>query len=384
MKWLLSLLLVSGIGSDTISENFGSIGKRNKPSTQSEFVIIDDLPYELTTVVGSYLLTGTFSGSTPTWSADPSGETGSCTDFGSGIFKCAVDINPDEVGEGVEVITVANEASDSVTLGYYVTDTDGDTVSDLHTALRSQDIDGLYNQGLLDDSYITDLINAGTSGLDLTQSVEANKPKLKLNIVNGQPVIRCDGNDIISGITGNDWIFLNNGSDFTVEYVFATSSSNPNSFQSIVTTASSLGSSGNRGLSLFHDDRVSSSREDRAMFFLSSGTSLNLQIQSINDAAPSGIFNTITVLLDDDSGAGIDGTQICNGTVCGTANRSSTYSSLAPTSPLSICGTTSGAGALTGDIFTVLIYNKALSSTQLNINEAVNEWAFGSSFPVTP
>jgi hypothetical protein len=37
MKWLLSLLLVTGIGSDTISENFGTIGKRNIQS-QSEVI----------------------------------------------------------------------------------------------------------------------------------------------------------------------------------------------------------------------------------------------------------------------------------------------------------------------------------------------------------
>ena len=55
-----------------------------------------------------------------------------------------------------------------------------------------------------------------------------------------------------------------------------------------------------------------------------------------------------------------------------------------PLGPLTLCAETDAGVPLTGDLFRVLIYASALTSTQRGINLAVDEWALGGTLPVTP
>ena len=329
-------------------------------------------PYTRTVGCGSVTITGTYiNGSFPnaTWSASPSGASGSCTNGGAGVFSCVVSVAPDAVGEGVETITVTDGdvANDqTVDLGFYV---DG-----AHTCFLSQSVNGSYNVGLADLDAVATWENLGTSALDVTQGTGSLQPTFRTGIVGGQPVVRCDGGDRLQAATASPWIFMHNGTDSTISSVSQRTGTAAQ--QHIVT---------NKGAS----DIVIGARlmylptNVRSYFNLGGGATV-WSIQSANNAAAINLFHGITGITDDDGGAGADGFLDTNGTVV-SSTAASAYSAAASGNGLALCADGSAlTQPLTGDIFRIIIYQSALTSTQRGINKAVDEWALGGTLPVTP
>jgi len=81
------------------SRNWGATGgwtSTTKPSGAS--LTINAMPYTRTVTCGSYTLTGSASGAgAVSWSASPSGASGSCT--GTTSWSCVVSVAPDATGE---------------------------------------------------------------------------------------------------------------------------------------------------------------------------------------------------------------------------------------------------------------------------------------------
>jgi hypothetical protein len=284
-----------------------------------------------------------------------------------------VDVDPDAVGEGVETVTVTRgSATDTETIGFYV---DGE-----HSCFLAQSVNGSYNSGLANADAIATWVNLGSSAKNVTQGTGSAQPSYRTAVVGGQPVVRCDGGDLIAASSATDWAFLNNGNDFTVEIVAATSSSNPNALQALVATADGNGAA-NRGILHAYDDRAGSSRNDSLLTSLSNGTSFQFATAAANGTVASAVFHGLQNVLDE--GTGSEWNSYVDGTARITVASVTGYSAGDPQLPLSICQANS-LWPLTGDSFRVLIYQSALTSTQRGINKAVDEWALGGTLPVTP
>jgi hypothetical protein len=325
-------------------------------------VTIDAMPYTRTVTCDTYTVTGTYTGTAPTtWSASPSGDTGSCTDLGGGTFSCDVDVDPDASGEGVETITIGN---DSVDIGFYV--------SGSHSCFLAQSVDGSYNSTLADNDPVATWENLGTSALDVTQGTAVNQPTFKTSIVNGSPVVRADGNDNLSATTASDWTYLHDGTGMTIDAIALMTSGS--AINNIATT--STGSGSNRGIGWRTVSTAATS------FYLSDGAALRINVASANDVFTAGTFNNHMVMLA--SADTPDHTQYINGTSVQSGNSSAAFSSSDPANPLFLFSTPAPAFPLTGDVFRVVIYASALTSTQRAINQSVDEWALGGTLPVTP
>jgi hypothetical protein len=333
------------------------------PLGEAAAVTIDAMPFTRTVTCSTYTLTGTASGGSGavSWSASPSGASGACT--GTTSWSCVVDVDPDAVGEGVEVITVARSGatSDTETIGFYV---DGE-----HSCFLAQSINGTYNSGLVNADPVATWENLGSSALDVTQGTGSAQPSYRTAVVGGQPVVRCDGGDRVAASTAADWIFLANGTDVTAEVIEKSSSANA--------TFISTSSNDNTTLQKFLFWRIGAQLQS-----VLTGASLAVAATS-GSVLSTTQFELLGSVLDDDGGAGVDLTVYRNGSSAATGTTGAAYATSA-SSALTVCATANGTFPITGDLFRVLIYQSALSATQRGINKAVDEWALGGTLPVTP
>ena len=325
-------------------------------------VTIDAPAYTRTVTCSDYTLTGTASGpEAVTWSASPSGASGACT--GTTSWSCVVDVAPDAVGEGVEVITVTQGTlTDTETIGFYV---DGE-----HSCFLSQNVNGSYNVGLTDRDAVATWENLGSSALDATQGTAAAQPTFRTEFVNGQPIVRCDGGDVVTNSPASGWQFLHDGTDNTMDVVALDNA-----------TGGGQVYAGNTSASVTN-----------GMWVASNGASL---LNAMRDAAGAALFNFnvagapghaayrfegLTSVLDE---GGATEASFYKANTLIASQASVTGYSVTATNPFAICAAQSAYYTF-GDVFRISIYQSAISSTQRGINKAVDEWALGGTFPVTP
>lgn len=334
-------------------------------------VTIDAQPFTRTVTCSDYTLTGTAPGAgAVTWAASPSGDSGACT--GTTSWSCVVNVDPNAVGEGVEVITVTQGVfTDTETIGFYV---DGE-----HSCFLAQSYDGAYNAGKADLAAVATWVNLGSSALDVTQGVGSAQPTYRTGIVGGQPVVRCDGGDKIAATTAADWTFVANGTTTSTEVLWIQTVA-ASTFYSPIGTAR-LAAAG-RGFSIAMND--STVNEGHRTYTWNGANTITFS-SSVANVMPAGKFSIASMQIFIDAG-GVDLIQYTN--AVSTATSEQTFSVAAPSSALTICsGNNSGSDEfpITGDIFRAIIYSGTLlDATQRGINKAVDEWALGGSLPVTP
>jgi len=331
-------------------------------------VTMNATPFERTVVCQEIEIEGTTTGGATSaiWTASPSGESGACTIFPPDpSVACNIIITPDAVGEGVETITVTatgpgGDGTDTFTLGFYV--------ADMHSCFLSQNIDGIYNTtGIADLDAVATWTNMGTSSLDVTQGVAGSQPSYRTAVVGGQPVVRCDGGDRVAASTATDWNFLHTGNDNSMEAVFKHGSA---AEETVV--ANVVYSGGQRGSSLSSLTGTGTRfrRFSAALWFAEAAATTSATAFYLQSLVHT--FSTTTFV-----GYVNNSTAVTVGSL--------TYSALDAQQALNICSNPTPAGQLTGDVFRVLIYQSALSSTQRGINKAVDEWALGGgALPVAP
>jgi lysophospholipase L1-like esterase len=335
-------------------------------------VRIDAMPFARTVTCSDYTLTGTAPGAgAVSWAASPSGASGACT--GTTSWSCVVDVAPDTAGEGVETITVSQSGATggTVTIGFYV---EGE-----HSCFLAQSYDGAYNAGKADLAAVATWVNLGSSALNVTQATGSAQPTYRTGIVGGQPVVRCDGGDRVAAATAADWNLLHNGSDVTTESLFYGSHPDPNARLFLMATTTAVAGAP-VGYILQIDDRVAGPFDDRVFAFMGNGGAFAVSLTSATDNnAPAQMFNLAQMTLNDT--AGVDAFLYANGSQIASASGAS-YSVADATGPLTLCAGTGGASPFTGDMFRNMIYPVELTTTQLDINRAVDQWALGGTLPV--
>ena len=377
MRWALLLLLAFPLHANAVRFG-GQTAERAVTLPSASPLAITSQPFTRTvTCTGARTLTGTATGAgAVTWVASPDGASGACT--GTTSWSCPVAVSPNAVGEGVETITVSQAGGGSATveLGFYV--------AGAHSCFLAQSYDGAYNAGKLNLDAVGTWVNLGSSALNVTQATGSAQPTYRTAIVGGQPVVRCDGGDRVSGAVTADWTFLNTGVDFTMEHVSATSLADPNALMLVISTAATV-AGGSRGTTLAYDDRAASSRNNRQQHTVANGVALPIAIVSPADGSmPAQRFNESHLQFHDDGGAGNDAFLYANGTLDVAGAASTTFSALDPVGPITFCAGTTGTSPFAGDLFRVAVYSSLLTATQLGINLAVDAWALGGTLPVSP
>jgi hypothetical protein len=273
----------------------------------------------------------------------------------------------------VETITVsqAGGGSASVDVGFYV---DGS-----HSCFLAQSVDGTYNSTLVNADAVATWVNLGSSALNVTQATGSAQPSLRTSVVGGQPVVRCDGGDLVAATTAADWTFVANGTTTSTEILWSQGVA-AGSFYSPIGTAR-LASAG-RGFAIAMND--STVNEGHRTYTWNAGPAI-VTTTSAADVMPDGKFNLASMQIFIDAG-GVDLIQYTN--AVSTATSEQTFTASGTTSALTICSSNSSgldAFPITGDVFRALIYNGTLlDATQRGINLAVDEWALGGTLPVTP
>ena len=326
-------------------------------------VTLASMPYTRTvTCTGSYTLTGTAteSPSSVSWSASPSGDSGSCT--GTSSFSCVVAIAPNAAGEGVETITVTatngtGNGTDTETIGFYV--------NGAHSCFLSQSVDNSYNSTLANNDPVTTWKNLGSSALNITQATGSAKPTFLTSFTASQPIVSFDGGDVlVSSAASTSWDFLSKN-PVTMESVFDFPTDNGNN----MAVSSTFLAAGSLIASDFRTTAVGNA-------VISVGGS---------DPTGTGAFYAgvlhLSQTIRDDSGTP-DINSYTNGTLMATGATGANEAA-AETFRLGDSGN-SIVTFLTGYIYRFVAYSSALSTTQIQINEAVDEWALNASLPVTP
>lgn len=343
-----------------------------RPDGAAPGVVINATPFTRTvTCTGAITLTGTAPGAgAVSWAASPDGASGACT--GTTSWSCAVAVAPNAVGEGVETITVTQGAlTKTVDVGFYV--------AGAHSCFLAQSYDGAYNSGKADLDAVSTWVNLGSSALNVTQATGSAQPTYRTSIVGGQPVIRCDGGDRMQAATAADWNFMHNGADMSSESLFYGSHPDPNARLFLMSTTTAV-SGGPVGYILQIEDRIAGPFDDRVFSFMGNGGAFAVSLTSVTDNnAPAQMFSLAQMTLNDT--AGVDAFLYANGSQIASASGSA-YSVADATGPLTICAGTAGASPFTGDMFRNMVYPVELTTTELDINLAVDEWALGGALPV--
>jgi len=322
------------------------------------------------TCTGAITLTGTATGAgAVSWAASPDGASGACT--GTGSWSCAVAVSPNAAGEGVEAITVsqAGGGSSTVDVGFYV--------SGAHSCFLAQSYDGAYNSGKANADAVATWVNLGSSSKNVTQATGSAQPSYRLNLYGQQPGISFDGGDRIIGATAADWTFMHTGVPVTTDSV-----SRYTAFTSTGIVMSTMTGSANTILG--SRTAYVATSGGRCFYNVGNGAASNFLPIGAASTGDGFRMHLNQTTLNDDGGAGIDASIFTEGLANGTATRANAYG-VTDANAIALGGnpvTGTGANFLTGDLWRVIIYQSQLTSTQLAINEAVDEWAIGGSFPI--
>jgi lysophospholipase L1-like esterase len=321
---------------------------------------ITALPYTRTvTCTGDITLTGTATGAgAVSWAASPDGASGACT--GTTSWSCAVAVSPNAAGEGVETITITQGANTaSVDVGFYV---DG-----ARACYLAQSVNGTYNNGLADASAVATWVDLGSGAKNVTQATGSAQPSLRLSVTNGQPMVRWDGGDGLAAAAAADWTFLHDGTGATAQVVSSTTSSG---FGTLFATSRVT----DRGFAVRYETTF------KVVTYLHDGAVVTLTAASTNNTIVSGQYHDVT--YTNASASTPDVNEYVNNTVVASGTPTA-VSALAPSNPFTI-GKSPASGTLqfTGDMWRVILYTTELTSTELGINKAVDEWALGGSLPL--
>lgn len=216
---------------------------------------------------------------------------------------------------------------------------------------------------MVNNDAITTWENLGSSALDVTQATSTMRPLYNTNVVGGQPVVTFQNDDELGETTVANWTWTGlTGTTFELAYRHTDTGTIAMPFTTFGTEGAYMGvdlRSTRTGVPLARNGGTNLTTEPTNTFAIGQ---YNLQQAVRNDAGTP------------------DATMYGNGTSI------NTVTSQTNVTPNTI-GIRIGRGStynFAGAIWQVRLYQTALSATELGINEAVDEWALGASFPVTP
>jgi len=137
-----------------------------------------------------------------------------------------------------------------------------------------------------------------------TQGAGGTQPTLTPNGLNGLNVLSFNGSQWLTSVdTAATWNFLHNTNGSSIFAVWkAGNISDPNAIHGLM--GNNAGLSGNTGFYILYDDRVSSSRNDRALTQVSRGVGGNsaAQVQTADGAHPANVPTIISLISDPSNG----------------------------------------------------------------------------------
>lgn len=181
-----------------------------------------------------------------------------------------------------------------------------------------------------DSSAVTQWNDLSGNGFHATQGTSAKQPTLKTNILNGLPIVRFDGVDDFLAHT-----YDNNSQPFTC-FAIAKRSAGPVAYQNIIQAGNPLITA-----------RLLSSANWGAYFTADKPSSYSID----------GVFTIMSLVCR--SNTDID--FVTNGTLEASAGGAWFYGAARKAIG---AGTNTGADYLTGDIAEILVYNRALSTSE--------------------
>lgn len=224
--------------------------------------------------------------------------------------------------------------------------------------LDSTDVDGNSSPDALNNGDpVTTWVSKGSVTDNPTQGGASTlKPTYTTNCIGSRPCLRFDGGDWLRATTASNFTFMHNGAGSTVYTVVKTSAS---AIGTIVAT--STGSAASIGMGHRYNTSF------RASYYNADGTTLNINLNSANNAVGTSLFDVMTTTLGNHVNPGtiyVNGTQVAaSGTVA--------FSAAAPAGAMTIGATTAGGSNLTGDVLQVLVYAAEHDATQ---RAAVQTW----------
>ena len=112
---------------------------------------------------------------------------------------------------------------------------------------------------------------------------------------------------------------------------------------------------------------------------MGNGATLPFAYVGANDSISQRFWHSQSTILNDDGGAGADAFHYVDGVLLSSTITSVAYSAGTPVQQFRIGMST----VVAPDVWRVMVYQSALTTTQQDINKAVDEWAFGGTLPVT-
>lgn len=374
MNPLLVALALSGTAIRPFPDMRGDLSIRPDQSTvpPPTAIDIDALPYTRTLVCGSYTLTGTSAGADLVeWSVSPGSASGACS--GTDTWSCVVTVSPTSAATATPTVTVTastsgGELTDTVALGFFP--------GSAYSCYLAQNVDASYNSTLANGDAVATWQDSTTNNRDLTQGTAGAQPSVRLQVVgaNSQPMVSCDGGDVIAASTAAAWTFLHNGSPRTVVGGAITRSDNPTVNQTLASNKANTDAS--RGYRLLLMD---SGINDSVRLQVGDNSAGILTVNLAADTAPSARLNLITDVVDDDPGD--DGFIYANDLSTASAAATGPFSA-SNGSALALCASASSpSGYLTGMLSHLITYDRLLTSGEIDAAEAAAEWAYGQTAP---
>lgn len=196
-----------------------------------------------------------------------------------------------------------------------------------------------------------------SNGYDVTQTVAAAKPVYQTNEINSHNVIRFAVGDTLKAAAAADWIFLHDGSAFTVFVVWKTTADEPDSLFILLDTGAI--SSADTGLCFFYDDRSAQTQYHKMRSWIADGGAFEAQAETYHEGVRGGRWHVSCthraaasdLYVENDGHWGGDGSDSATGTP-DTGN---------PTSALAVGARYDNSLNLVGDIAYILIYDSDLS-----------------------
>jgi hypothetical protein len=204
------------------------------------------------------------------------------------------------------------------------------------------------------------------NGYDATQGSTAARPTYIASGLNGLPVVRFDGTDDNLSVPSSTATFKFLHTDFSTVFIVAKAGvvADPNARYGFFGTNS--GGTSARGLMINYDDRASQSLNNAIRTGISNGTAW-VSLNDANNFFAANTFGIITVRSDPANATAADRSVLnLNG---GTDTKNNTQTAALSTSNASFnleIGSSGGAfPVLNGDIAEIIVYNRALNTSEL-------------------
>jgi hypothetical protein len=215
------------------------------------------------------------------------------------------------------------------------------------------------------------------NGLTLTAS-STSRPTYTSGGLNGKNIFTYDGGDCLTAASAAPWRFLHDSTGSSVFTVWKPgTSSDPNAVYGLLGTNGS--SSVNTGISLFFDDRLSLSRDNRLVTFVTDNTTNWVVNTSTADNFATPNANQICgwVLNPSATASARSSVRVNGGTASQTNTDSFAPASVNPTFPLQIGALGNNTALLLGSIAEVVIFAGVVSDSNRQRIEGYLAWKWG-------